>query len=442
MHPPKGVDNHSFTMGVAAVLLAFLISLQTQPMPTHAESVYEMSPSNGSTTCVYLSGPGVDHVAWNASNSTCTVFGNRLEAGLPGPMACITNYSGRCGGTAMDRLIVDQGVTIVLKTQNDTSVTELCVYSTLENHGTIEGGSICDYGTIINYGTIILPVGNFFETLPDNGFGILVNEKGGDLVNNYIFSNAGKVFNNGTIHNRGVFFGNDNRYKGTFTNDGSYIGSAPCASFDGCASQISTYANVTSTGTTIRQFTGVSLYITGATSSKVVVISQNQTTAAPLGLGQFNASSAIFFDVMIIGISTGNARVCFTNSRVTPGMAGSMQYWSGTAWVLAGNQSFSSTTTTQSPTLNQTTTVVQVKNTLCGDVPVAALSGTPFGLGSSGTTQVSSTATTTSPALSNVGGWLYSTLALAISALAITALAIARRKRGESSEHSVSAETQ
>lgn len=434
MYPHKGVGNRSFPMGVAVVLLAFLLSLQTLPMPTHAETVYEISPSNGSTTCGYLSGPGVDHVAWNSSNSTCTVFGNRVGTGIPGPMACIanSNFSGSCAGTAIDRLIVDQGVTILLKAQTDTfyGVTLLCVYSTLENQGTIEGGSICDYGTIINYGTIIIPVGSFFETLPENGFGILVNEKGGDLVNNYIFSNAGNVFNNGTIHNRGVFYGNDNRYKGTLTNDGSYIGSAPCTSFDGCMSQITTYSNVTSTGTTIRQFTGVSLYITGATSNQVVVISQNQTTAAPLGLGQFRASSAIFFDVLIIGISTGNARVCFTNSRVTPSMAGSMQYWNGTAWVLAGNQSLTSTTTTQPPTLNQTLTVVRVNNTLCGDVPVAALSGTPLGLGSPSATQESSSA------LSNVGGWLYVAIAFAITALAITTLAIARRKHHESQNHS------
>ena len=363
-------------------------------------AVVELNSSDGSTVCpAYLSGPGVASVVWDASSSTCTV----LAEPNVGPTVCIANSTGGCSGAAVEKLVIDSGVTVSLTSSNGPFGVVLCVYSTLENYGTIEGGSICDYGTIINYGTIDLPVASYFEALPYNGFGVVDNAKEGLIVNNYNFIDAGTVVNNGTIHNKGEF-GNDNQYNSVFVNNGVFVGSAPCFSYDGCVTWFGLY-NVTSSGTTIDQSagTGVSLTITGASGTNVAVFSQNQTTAAPQGLGSLNVSSAIFFDVMINGISTGTASVCITNGRVTSAMAGGMQYWNGTGWGFAANQNESSVTVVHPPGPNQTATITQTSNRLCGDVPVAALNGTPLGLGSTSSSRqtVSTTSSSSVPPLSS-----------------------------------------
>jgi hypothetical protein len=287
---------------------------------------------------------------------------------------------------------------------SESQTADLCVYSTLENHGTIIGGSFCDYGTIINYGTIEVPRGNNFMTLPYNGFGILDNRQGGEIVNDYNFIDAGTVINNGTFYNHGQF-GNDNQYNGTFANQGTFVGSSPCFSFDGCRTSLGIY-NVTS-GTVINQLgNGVMLTITGASGTNVVVTSQNQTTAAPMGLGSLNISSALFYDVMINGISNGTALLCIMDSHASEGMTGGMQYWNGTNWAFAGNQTISQATQTNS--LNGTSSMVTSSTlSLCGDIPVADLTGTPIGvgtlLGTSQQTTSTTSSSTTIPSSSSIG---------------------------------------
>ncbi|MBI3859250.1 MAG: hypothetical protein HY296_03280 [Thaumarchaeota archaeon] len=371
---------HSSSSLVAFLLVcAALASIQHVPGRANATSALELSTSNGSTNCqAYLSGPGVNGTAWDATSSTCTVV---PQANF-GPTVCIASTSGGCSGFAIDELVIDAGVTVVMQSQGNANAAVLCVYSTLVNNGTLKGGSICDYGTIINYGVIVIPVGSYFMTLPYNGLGVFENREGGEVVNNYNFVDAGTVVNEGTIFNRGQF-GNDNQYNGTFTNSGTFIGSAPCFSYDGCHTWVGIY-NISSSGTTVDQTvgTGVSVTITGASGTNVAVISQNQTTAAPSGLGALNVSSAIFYDLMINGISTGTARVCISSPRVTQGMAGGMQYWNGTIWVFAADQAISQFTRTNTYPPNGTLSAsISSVIVLCGDVPVSALTGTPLGAG-------------------------------------------------------------
>jgi hypothetical protein len=402
------------------LLSVSIVSSQAIPAPALPASTAELSPSNGATVCpMYFTGPGVAQTVWNATSSTCTITAQPNV----GPTVCISSSPGGCTGNATGELIIDSGVTVVMLGSIGSQIANLCVYSTLENHGTIIGGSFCDYGTIINYGTIEIPRGNYFMTLPYNGFGILDNRQGGEIVNDYNFIDAGTVINNGTFYNHGQF-GNDNQYNGTFANQGTFVGSSPCFSFDGCHTWLGIY-NVTS-GTVINQLgNGVMLTITGASGTNVAVISQNQTTAAPMGLGSLNISSALFYDVMINGISTGTALLCIVDSHASEGMTGGMQYWDGTNWAFAGNQTVSQMTQTHS--LNGTSsTVTSSILTLCGDIPVADLAGTPIGVGTPlGTSQQttsstsnsrSSTSTTPTPSLT-----IY--LAVVVTVVAVAGLA-------------------
>lgn len=364
-----------FFVSVVLALSISALSMSMMSNVVHAASVVELSASDGSRVCpTYLTGPGVSSTEWNATTSTCTVIAQPNIT----PTLCIAAAS-PCAGAAIDEFIIDSGVTLVMQRQAGASTLSLlCVYSTLENYGMVEGGSICDYGTITNYGKIGVPVGNFFQTLPFNGKGIFDNMVGGVFVNNYTLSDWGTIVNYGTIYNRGQF-GDDNQYyHETFTNNGTFIGSAPCFALQECRTSFGVY-NITSSGTTIDDTigTGIAVTVTEATGTNVAVVTQNQTIASPVGLGALNVSSPIFYDVMISGISEGTARICVTNSYVTPSMAGGMQYWNGTSWVSASNQ----TVDTSSFSLNQTVSGSSSLLSLCGDVPVVALSGTPIGAG-------------------------------------------------------------
>jgi hypothetical protein len=64
--------------------------------------------------------------------------------------------------------------------------------------------------------------------------------------------------------------------------------------------------------------------------------------------------------VNVQGISDGTATVCITNSGVL--CQTTMQYWNGAQWVMAAD-------------------VVVSLNTICGDIPVSALTGTPIAIG-------------------------------------------------------------
>jgi len=79
-----------------------------------------------------------------------------------------------------------------------------------------------------------------------------------------------------------------------------------------------------------------------------------------------NLGSAGFYDVSIYGIASGTAHVCITGGLLS--VLSTMRYWnrSTSLWVSAANISVSNNF--PSPTI-------------CGDIPVTALSGTPIAIG-------------------------------------------------------------
>lgn len=382
-------------------LSAFILSVQGIPTQVNASTTVELSPSNGSSICpAYLGGPGVSEVTWNATTSTCTSIANPDA----GPTVCIASSGGGCAEAAADVFVIDAGVTVVVEVSGNqwVQLAALCVYSSLVNYGTIKAGSFCDYGTVTNYGTIIIPRGGSFTTLSDNGYGILLNEKRGTIINNYEVVDGSNVTNHGTFNNRGIF---DNSitngagvfYHGFFENDGDFVGSAPCFTYEGCHTWVGTY-NITS-GTLINMFlNGVILSVTGASGTGVTVSSENQTTVAPLGLGALNISSVSYYDVMVSGLSGGTAHLCITNSRVTQSMVGGMQYWNGNQWAFAQNQNVSVVPASMMPPQNKsatTTTTTPSVNMLCGEIPVVDLNGTPIGAGIPMSTSKQNTTTET-----------------------------------------------
>ena len=128
--------------------------------------------------------------------------------------------------------------------------------------------------------------------------------------------------------------------------------------------------------------TGVFVEITGSTSPDGTLL--NITTAGrsatpPAGVAAPNLAGASYYDVRVLGSSTGTAKVCFSIAGLPSDAA--MEYWNGGAWVIASAVSVGT-------------------GSVCGQVPVSALSGTPFAIGSpvptvTTTTTATTTATTT-----------------------------------------------
>lgn len=349
-------------------------------------------------------------MTWNATTSTCTSIANPDA----GPTVCIASSGGGCAEAAADEFVIDKGVTVVVKVSGNqwVQLAALCVYSSLVNYGTIQAGSFCDYGTMTNYGTIVIPRGSSFTTQSDNGYGVLLNEKGGTVINDYEVVDGSNITNHGTFYNRGIF---DNSitngagvfYHGTFENDGAFVGSAPCFTYEGCHTWVGTY-NISS-GTLINMFlNGVILSITGASGTGVTVSSENQTTAAPLGLGSLNISSVSYYDVLVSGLSEGTAHLCIANARVTQSVVGGMQYWNGNQWAFAQNQNVSEVPASLMPPRNTSATTTMTMpniNMLCGDIPVVDLNGTPIGAGTpmSSSEQTTTTQTTTAEVTTSAG---------------------------------------
>lgn len=116
--------------------------------------------------------------------------------------------------------------------------------------------------------------------------------------------------------------------------------------------------------------TGVSVTITGSTASNgapVTIATANEGTALPPGTGQLFLGGSGFYDVNIQGASGETAQVCISNSTVSSATT-NMDYWSsagGGSWIAAANVTFTPGT----------------PNTVCGDIQVAALTGTPIAIG-------------------------------------------------------------
>jgi parallel beta-helix repeat protein len=164
----------------------------------------------------------------------------------------------------------------------------------------------------------------------------------------------------------------------TFTVPSSSVGPHTVTVYDDSHSPTATFTVVLSVATsttplsngnvTINQpTTGADVTINGSTAANgtnVTLTSQVWGTTQPPGTGSVTLSSAFFFDVQITGITTGTADVCITNATIKS--AEVMQYWYGEAWVNA----------TQITWIKGTGEV-----TVCGDIPVSALNGTPIVVG-------------------------------------------------------------
>jgi len=120
---------------------------------------------------------------------------------------------------------------------------------------------------------------------------------------------------------------------------------------------------VTNGGVTANQgtVTGVSVTITGATEANGTPVGvTTQTLSAPsAGVGTPNLTSPSYYDVLVTGITTGNAQVFISFTSASSGTT--MQYWDGTTWTTASN-------------------ITVNGSTVCGTIPVSALTGTNIAL--------------------------------------------------------------
>jgi hypothetical protein len=358
------------------------MAVASLPAPlAHADSTVELSPSDGSTTCpTYIRGVGTDGGLWNASTLTCTLTANPDV----GPTFCVTSDGTGCGLSPMDKLIIDHGVTLVLPwtcgmaiTPQNTSAGwgcsgDLAIYTEVINNGTVDA-DITNYGTVINYGTINIDYPAQLINLPYNGLGNIYNMQGATINSNYFITNAGDIVNNGTINNLGQFVSEECSpcIFGTFTNYGTYVGSAPAPIASTTVSIVGGNATVNQTSAT-----GVEVTITGSAGANATVSSQAQGTAQPSGLGPAGLNSTVYFDVLVRGVSDGTARVCITNNQVSSSPPSEMKTWNRTAWVDASDQTITGST---------------APLTICGEMPVSALGGSPIAVGESPST--TSTAT-------------------------------------------------
>jgi len=108
--------------------------------------------------------------------------------------------------------------------------------------------------------------------------------------------------------------------------------------------------------------TGVRVSITGASASNgaSVAIATAVLNGVPTGVVQVGTTPVAYYDVNVQGISDGTANVCITHSGVLGQTI--MQYWDGTQWKAASNIAVSG-------------------NTICGNIPVSALTGTIIAIG-------------------------------------------------------------
>jgi len=107
---------------------------------------------------------------------------------------------------------------------------------------------------------------------------------------------------------------------------------------------------------------GVSTTIIGSTASDgtSVTITSTKLAGKPTSIIEVSTIPAAYYDVNVRGITDGMATICFTTGGVTSQTT--MQYWNGAQWIKAGN-------------------VVVSGNTISGDIPVSALTGTIIAIG-------------------------------------------------------------
>ena len=109
--------------------------------------------------------------------------------------------------------------------------------------------------------------------------------------------------------------------------------------------------------------TGIAVSISGSASSDgtpVTVTSVVLGNAQPANTGALTVEALNYYDVQVNGATGGTATLCITNPSVSSPTI--IQYWTGSSWANATN-------------------VNVAGSTVCGDIPVAALNGTPIAIG-------------------------------------------------------------
>jgi hypothetical protein len=388
---------------VTTLLLGLLVLAAPIPV-SHAFSVVELSPSNGSTTCpTYFRGVDTQAGVWNASTLTCTLIGNPKAS----PNFCVSSSAGPglCSLYSIDELVIDSGVTFVM-----VNSTGMAVYSELVNNGTVVA-DITIYGTIVNNGVIDLTGSNQLLNL-----GTMYNMQDGTINNYYSITNPSRMVNYGTINNYGQFVTDEccPAVYGTFVNNGTYIGSAPAPSV---FTTVSVQGNTTEYRSVFGPTTIVAVYLPSDTNA--TVSSQAEGATPPAGFGAVGLNSSSYFDLLVTGSSEGIALVCITSNNISSSPPSNMQYWNRTNWVGAENQNVSGTV----PPL-----------TLCGDIPVSALSGTPITVGMKGTATHTNTIATTDSTTRGPGSGtatvaLYIWIGLSVAAVVIASVLAVRISR-------------
>ena len=265
-------------------------------------------------------------------------------------------------------------------------------------------------GEFYNYGAInLLGAGSVDLQSP------FVNEAGATITNEFGFvvDNGGSLFNHGTFVNSpgsgggGQFSGEltvvtslanygtiDNHYQivngGTLTNSGTitdFCGSSisgnsvPGIVSQTCSAEDSGTTTTSGGGASSDQTsnTGIGVTISGSTApdgASVTIYTEDlispNTNVAVGGL-----ASAAYYDVSIVGVSDGTAQVCVTTTQGPSGLA--MQYWDGSEW-------------------DSALSITVSGSTICGDIPVSALTGTNVVVGET----IAQPTITTSPSSSAV----------------------------------------
>jgi len=230
------------------------------------------------------------------------------------------------------------------------------VTGTINNYGTLDvtgvvTAMINNYGTFDNYGANSIwtletfdnyGVFNNFNTMGD--FGTLNNNAAATIDNTgYLFSNCGGVLNNA----------------GTMTGNPTIV--------ESCQSSQQASATVTSgsTSTAIFMDIGMNVSISGTTGSTAEIIA-SQLTSQPTNTGgltfQGSGNTSLgYYDLGVTGIAGGTAHLCMSNANADASTV--IDYYSNGSWVQAAN-------------IAATPGVL-----VCGDIPVSALSGSPFAIG-------------------------------------------------------------
>jgi hypothetical protein len=104
--------------------------------------------------------------------------------------------------------------------------------------------------------------------------------------------------------------------------------------------------------------TGVDVSVSGAPDNTATTIFSSVLPSQPPNTGTLSISGLGFYDVRISGITSGTANVCIYNAGVDSTTL--LQYYSGGSWV-------SATSIVDTPGVS-----------ICGDIPVSALNGTPL----------------------------------------------------------------